>query len=242
MFKNAVREARADALENACQFLRTLMKDMGHNEPENVEYTVVPLTQENYKQIKYMARVETPLRVDYGEPQATKLEAKQSAAYAAVLYMCRAKQFGRNFIAMEAQQSLKDSTDEVVADSSTDTTLRRRSDYHEEVERKRAYTTGAANNDHQEMAKRIFKEEEEKRRKKDEEDALPRVALSLDTYSRDNLDILLDKYLDNEKKPAKKNENKLERSMSLESGKFIAEINWAKKVKKKRNNIENLYF
>ena len=99
MFKNAIRNARPDALENACHFLRTVVKDMGYDKVDDVNYTVVQLKLESKNPEHYMAHVETPLRIDYGEPQETKIKAKQSAAYAAVLYMCRAKQFGRNFVA-----------------------------------------------------------------------------------------------------------------------------------------------
>ena len=212
MFKNAIRDARPDALENACQFLRTIMKDMQYNQVDDVTYTVVQLTIEEKKNDYYMARVQTPLRIDYGEPQPTRLSAKQSAAYAAVLYMCRAKQFGRNFIAasVELQNEAKPP--------------RRSNSVCEDGERKRAYTTGAANKQHSQLAKNIYAEEEAKK------EDLPKIVLSLNTKSRDELD-----YRSETNSVNNESEQRLERSTSLESGKFIEEVNWARKQKKRRD-------
>lgn len=200
MFRNAVREARTDALENACKFLRTILKDMGYANVDSVEYEVVQLTEEaKADHNKYMARVKTSLSEEphYGEPQLTQKEAKQSAAYAAILYMCRAKQFGRNFVPKEEEEE-----EEKIEERRPLT------------ERKRASTTNI----------KQVKEEE-----------LPRVELSLDTFHRNELDDLLDKYTVEEKKKT----NKLERSMSLTS---VTEINWAAKKKKQPHGPSKLYF
>jgi hypothetical protein len=96
---NAVAKANNDALQTSCATLRSIMQNMGYAEVEDVLYSVVRLERERKRRNYYLARVQTPLRDEFGEPQRTEVLAKQSAAYAALLYYVREMQFVRNFAA-----------------------------------------------------------------------------------------------------------------------------------------------
>ena len=143
MFKNSVAEAKPEGLTNALPFLRKIIRDMGHDKPHHVTYTLVELHLEKKHKGEFLACVQTPLRTDYGEPQSTELGAKQSAAYAAILYMARAKQFGRNFIASSTKKTSKALDD---FNSSVNETLQRarsRSDVSALQERPRSASVSA---------------------------------------------------------------------------------------------------
>jgi len=91
-------ESDANALAEAPQVLRDVLLDLGHAE-DSILYRCVDIRTRHGRSVRYLARVETPLRVDYGRVQPSMQLAKQSAALSAVLHLCREQQFSTAFAA-----------------------------------------------------------------------------------------------------------------------------------------------
>ena len=229
MSENAVANARDEALEHACPHLRRIITDMGYSEIDNVHYIVVQLRMEKKHTKHWLAHVETPIRVDYGEPQPTKKRAKQSAAFAALLYMIRANQFGRNFIEEQRMAS--------VAQENSIAEFNRDMKYKES--RLRSVSVSSSNSKEAKIAHEAFEKSLgslSPRRNSplkskidsgatggdDGDDGLVAVSLSFDTQSRERLDALVRKYAPPEKKVPS-----IERSVSLESSTFAQEARQA---------------